>query len=183
MPLKKEITREFILNNAFNFVREKGYQNLTARNLANYMNYSTMPIYSQIESMETLYRETARMSRDLLLEYQFAETGYTPELSLPLGFLRFAIDEKELFKVMMLNDDEAQKQIRADMRDSVKVLIVEYLKKKGLNSEADISRALAKIKNLTIYAQGLAVSYHFQSIELKKTELEEMFIDYYEQVK
>ncbi len=179
MPPKKEITKDMILISAFNLVREQGYLQLTARNLAGYMKCSTMPIYSEIENMEALERDVAGKSLDLLIKYQITRYADDPVLSISLGTLRFSLNEKELFKVMMLNDDPGQKETRALMQNKAREEITEFLRKIGSCTEREITDMQEILKKMMIFTIGLCVSFHFNAVSVTKEELEERIRDYY----
>lgn len=53
MP-KQRITREKILDVAFNLAREKGYEQVVLKNIAFEIGCSIQPIYSYFNNMETL---------------------------------------------------------------------------------------------------------------------------------
>jgi AcrR family transcriptional regulator len=54
MPPRIFITREMLINGAFDFVRKNGIGKLSTRNLANHMDCSTQPIYRAFANMEEL---------------------------------------------------------------------------------------------------------------------------------
>ena len=170
MPPNPAITKEFILEKAFNLVREQGYQQLTARNLASYMNCSTMPIYSQIKNMQDLEREVAQKTLKIFFAYQCREWHREPILSVSLGTLHFFLEERELFKIMMVNDDPSQRETRLAMHDLGHNKLLEFIMEKTeLNEEKKkVSEILRK---MMIFTLGLAVSYVFQPIRVESEEL------------
>ena len=54
---KTKFTKKMILNKAAKFVQTYGFDELTTRNLADYMKMSTQPIYKQFDSMAELKHE------------------------------------------------------------------------------------------------------------------------------
>jgi len=50
-------TRRMILKQTRRFIIQKGFRNVTARNLATYMEMSTQPIYKQFDSIQSLQKE------------------------------------------------------------------------------------------------------------------------------
>ena len=52
MPAVKKITRESIINGAFDVLREKGYSALNARSVAEKTGCSTQPIYNSFKNMD-----------------------------------------------------------------------------------------------------------------------------------
>lgn len=51
---KTKFTKKMILDKAAKFVQTYGFDELTTRNLADYMKMSTQPIYKQFDSMHDL---------------------------------------------------------------------------------------------------------------------------------
>ena len=54
MPKKTTTTKEAIVEGAFQLVREKGHEFLTARNLAAFLGCSTQPVMYQFPNLELL---------------------------------------------------------------------------------------------------------------------------------
>ena len=57
MPRNYLFTREQIVENGLNLVREKGFESLTARSLGERMNSSSKPIFSLFKNMDELKQE------------------------------------------------------------------------------------------------------------------------------
>jgi AcrR family transcriptional regulator len=56
MPPKVKITKKDIINTTISLVREGGADAINARGIANALNCSTQPIFSNFDSMEDLER-------------------------------------------------------------------------------------------------------------------------------
>lgn len=68
MP-KQRITKEMVLDAAFEILRERGEQNVLVKNIAAALSCSVQPIYSYCENMDTLRQELALMSAAFLRNY------------------------------------------------------------------------------------------------------------------
>ena len=180
MPPKTVISKEMIISNAFELVREHGYLELTARNLAERIGCSTMPIYSQIENMQSLERKVAEESLKLLLEYQFVQSHEPVALSLALGLLRFIIKERELAKIMFFNDDPKQSENRSEMRKCAEEEIQKYILTDCDQPRSDIEAVLFKVKSMQLYAFGLAAAVLFGTVKLTENEAVRMLREYYQ---
>lgn len=79
-------------------LRRDGWATVTARSIAQEMGASTMPIYSQVQSMKHLEADLRLRVRTLLVSYQ--TRMYTDQvlLNAALGYVRFARDEPRLFR-------------------------------------------------------------------------------------
>lgn len=113
MPPKVKITKESITKTAIEIVKECGEQALNARTIAAALGCSTQPIFSNFSTMEELLRETIAAAYErIYLNFlkEEAESGKYPKYkSFGLAYIRFAKEEKELFKLLFMRDrkDEA----------------------------------------------------------------------------
>jgi AcrR family transcriptional regulator len=107
MPPKPTFTREDIVEAAFEIIRKQGRSKLSARAIAKELKCSTMPIYSYVSSLQDLKPELAQKFTDLFLQY--TTTAYTGNFLIDnsFGYIRFAREEKELFRIMMVSDEGA----------------------------------------------------------------------------
>ena len=103
MTQKAFFTREAIVGAAFALTREKGWQAVTARNVAKKMGSSTMPIYSSLSSMEEIEAEVRARAEALLLEYQGRDFGGGGSLDMAIGYVTFARDERRLFRFLYID--------------------------------------------------------------------------------
>ncbi len=107
MPPKVKITKEDIVNTALKIVRDKGEDALNARAVAAYLNCSTQPVFSNFATMEDLQNKTLEAAYDLYLGFikKEAESGDYPKYkSFGMAYVRFAKEEKELFKFLFMRD-------------------------------------------------------------------------------
>ncbi len=97
MSKKTTTTKEAIVEGAFQLVREKGHEFLTARNLAAFLGCSTQPVMYQFPNLELL-KEQAYQRADAF------HTAYLLEgedlLEIGLRYIRFAQDEPRLFRFL-----------------------------------------------------------------------------------
>ena len=103
---------EQIIDAAFELVREQGWSGVSTRAIAKKMGSSTMPIYSNVRSVEELQKEVQQKARELLKKFQ--KQPYTEHvlLNLAFGYVVFARDEKNLFRFLYLEKPE-----RLDLED------------------------------------------------------------------
>mgnify|MGYP002626302987 CR=1 FL=1 len=87
MPKKATTTKEDIIEGAFQLVREKGHDSLTARNLAAFLGCSTQPIMYQFPSMDALKDVTYQRADAAHSEYILAAEDL---LGIGLRYIRFA---------------------------------------------------------------------------------------------
>lgn len=102
MPPSKKFSREHVADTAFELVRRTGWPGLSARSIAKELASSTMPIYSNLSSMEEIEDEVRRRALDLLLEHQTKQYTENPFLNLAVGYIAFARSETNLFRFLFL---------------------------------------------------------------------------------
>ncbi len=107
MPPKVRITKEDIINACVDLVRAGGQDAINARAIAAHLDCSTQPIFSNFSSMEDLEKETIGAAYALYLSFlrKEVESGeYPPYKAYGMGYLRFAKEEKQLFRLLFMRD-------------------------------------------------------------------------------
>jgi len=107
MSPRVKIFKENIINAAVNLVRENGEQALNARNIAAALKCSTQPIFSNFATMEELRSAVIEAADDLFNEYikrEIERALYPPYKASGMAYIRFAKEEKELFKLSYMRD-------------------------------------------------------------------------------
>lgn len=107
MPPRPKLSRQAILAAAMELVRANGPDALNARALAKQLGCSTQPIFSNYASMEDLRADVIAAGMERYHQYlaQSMESGmYPPYKASGLGYIRFALEEKELFKLLFMRD-------------------------------------------------------------------------------
>lgn len=105
MARKESITRNDILNAAFEMTQEEGIENVTARKLAAKAGCSTQPIFRIYKNMDELAMalfETAVAYFDQFYSY-FPKGQEFPFGDLGLAYIQFAEREKNLFRLLFLS--------------------------------------------------------------------------------
>ena len=107
MPPKVKITKEEIINTGLDLIRQRGEAAINARELANALGCSTQPIFSNFESMEDLYAQLIGAAFNLYLSFienEIKSEKYPPYKAYGMAYIRFAKEEKELFKLLFMRD-------------------------------------------------------------------------------
>ncbi len=127
MPPKTRITKDDIIKTTIKLVREKGTDSINARSIASALNCSTQPIFSNFESMEELEEAIIISAYDQYLNFikSEVETGKYPEYkSFGMAYIRFAKEEKELFKLLFMRDRTKEDySFSPDFEESVKMIM------------------------------------------------------------
>ena len=107
MPPKFLFTRAEIIEAALRITRRAGLSGLTARSLAAALGCSVKPIFGLFRNMEQVQQEV-RAAADA--QYQAAireamsDGRYPPYKASGMAYIRFAREEKELFKLLFMCD-------------------------------------------------------------------------------
>ena len=112
MPPKFKFTRDEITNAALNVTRKNGISGLTARALAAELGRSVKPIFGLFKNMEEVGQEVF-IASDLLyqnyLREDMAKGKYSPYKASGMAYIRFAKEERELFKLLFMRDRSREK--------------------------------------------------------------------------
>ena len=107
MPPKVRITKEAIVQTAVSLVRTQGSDALNARAIALELGCSTQPIFSNFATMDALRQAVVAAGEVLNQEYidrEMARAEYPPYKASGMAYIRFAKEEKELFKLLYMRD-------------------------------------------------------------------------------
>ncbi len=152
MPRTKVYSREEILRAAAEVVRKSGTVN--ARSVAKELGCSTQPVYSEFENMEDL--KSALMQEAFSCYHNFIEQvqseAVTRYQAFGLGFVRFAREEKGLFRFMYLRerDKNSPPLVEDPYLDDI---ISEMMTLYGM----DEGRARAFHADMAVYSYGLGM--------------------------
>ena len=111
MPPKVKTTKEDIINTALDLVRASGADTINARSIATALGCSTQPIFSNFSSMEELEEQMcdAAYKRYLSFIDIEAKSGKYPTYkAFGMAYIRFAREEKELFKLLFMRDRQGE---------------------------------------------------------------------------
>lgn len=113
MARKERITKNDILNAAFQMVREEGAGQVSARNLAAKAGCSTQPIFRVYKNMEELGAELFAKAAEFFGTYYegFPKKNDTPFVNLGLAYIRFAQEEQNLFRLLFLSENRHGKSL------------------------------------------------------------------------
>lgn len=127
MPPKIKVTKEEIIKTTIELVRKSGQEAINARAIASSLNCSTQPIFSNFDSMEELEQSTILFAYDIYLNFinKEVESGKYPKYkSFGMAYIRFAKEEKELFKLLFMRDRSGEEtSLSPDFDESVQMIM------------------------------------------------------------
>ncbi|MBD5476286.1 MAG: TetR/AcrR family transcriptional regulator [Lachnospiraceae bacterium] len=107
MARKESITKDDIVNAAFEILQEEGIEQVTARKLAAKAGCSTQPIFRVYKNMDELTEDLFVKACDFFQEYygQFIRQTVTPFVHLGNIYIKFANEHKKLFSFVFLSEN------------------------------------------------------------------------------
>ncbi len=134
MPPKNLFTKKTIIAAALDIVRAEGMAALTARSLAQRLGTSTKPIFGLFENMQQVQAGVISAAFDIYQTYLLPEnTPYPPYKASGMGYIRFAGEEKELFRLLFMRDRSGE--VIAENRETVRPQLEQLQQGLGLSEE------------------------------------------------
>lgn len=172
---KKVITRDIILNAAFELVRKEGAAALSIRSIARACDCSTQPIYFSFKSIDEIKDEICEMAMEYFNEYLLkvvAEKNYPEYKAIGMAYVKFAHDESELFKYVFMSKPRIKyDSVDASFEASVGII------KKTLNISDEAARKLHL--EMWIFGHGIATMYITDYLDFDLDTVSDMYKDVY----
>lgn len=155
MAKKLTITKEKILNTAFNIVKEKGIEEVSNRSIAKELNCSIRPIYYQFNNVSELNRELINYIEKYF--YKYLMNNMTNDIpyykQVGINYVKFAREETNLFKVLFMTkrDNTKEEVVTSDYDDYKK--ITELIRLSTKLSDDEINNFHIK---MWIFTHGIA---------------------------
>lgn len=151
MPKKISFTREKILKCSYQLLKEKGIEEITARNIAKKLNCSPVPIYSSFTSMGELKEELMKKAKEEFLFY--VKKNYTDKIlfNIGIGIVYFAKEERQLFSSIFFEQNSYKELI-----NEFNEMIFEEFNKDEKLKKLSIEKQKWLLHKCWIYAHGLA---------------------------
>lgn len=179
MPPKVKITKSDIIRTTVELVRENGEQAINARAIASALNCSTQPIFSNFTSMEELQSEVSAAAYELYLGFlkNDAESGKYPTYkAFGMAYIRFAKEEKNLFKLLFMCDREGMEPVSSpDFEASVEIIM----------KANNISKETAELMHFEMWAfvHGIATMLATSYLSLDWELISGMLTDVYQGIR
>ena len=173
LPTTTKITKEMILNTAFEIAREKGFEKISNRELAKKMNCSIRPIYYQFENVEELnkelYKKIERYFYEFLMDNMIKDVPLYKQIG--INYIKFAIAENNLFKFLFMTEtkDEPSAFITTDEKGFEEV--VKAIKISTKLSDKDIKSFHIK---MWIFAHGIATLSATKSVKFTDEQIQDL---------
>ena len=175
MARKTQISKDVILEAAFNMMLRDGYATINITRLAKEIGCSTQPIAWHFGNMETLRAELLTYSLEFLKDrFAVDEDSVSGALDgIAYRYAELAFDYPNLYKYLYMSEQDGEKMagmaqsLRAENKDKV---IHTLEKEYGISPES----AERYLLNLQLYVHGIASFAVTKGSPLKKEQAMEM---------
>ena len=173
MPAAKKVSKDKIIDAAIEVLRDGGFSAINARSVARRLGCSTQPIYLSFQSMEELKAAPTERAiemhtqrvRDSLRAHEGNDSRYS---SYGMGFVRFAAEEKQLFRWLYLEGEQlGPYQNDVLLPEVIDVIVEEF----GYSQE--VARRFHQ--DMIYFSYGLAILANTDHLHLTEAELRETF--------
>lgn len=155
MPPKAKVTKEMVVDAAFEVARETGWENINARTVAKKLNCSTQPVMYHFATIEELkkaaYAKADRYHTEYLMDIQKPQDGAM--LGIGLNYIRFAVKEANLFCFLFQSGFAAENSL-LEMIDSQDLMPVISAMQEMMN--LDLGQTKDVFITLALFVHGYA---------------------------
>ena len=132
MPAVRKVSKEQIIDAAVEVLRDDGFSAINARSVAKKLGCSTQPIYFSFKNMDELKAALTQRAIELhtqrvwdsLRAHEGSDSRYS---SYGMGFVKFAAEEKQLFRWLYLEGEQpGAYQSDVLMQEVIGVIVDEF---------------------------------------------------------
>lgn len=179
MPRKISYKKKDIEDAAFEFVRKNGHEALNARAVAAQLGCSTQPIFSNFHNMQELMDCVLKRSLEVYnktVANEMADPNHpSPYKAVGMGYIKFAMNEKNLFKLLFMRDRTTEEKTHVE--DSTFVEVLPHIMR-----ALDTTEEMAAKFHLSMWvvvhgiASMIATSYYDWNLEMASQMISEAFV-------
>ena len=102
MPATAKITKEMIIDAAFEIAKEMGAENINARTVSQKLGCSTQPVLYHFKTIEDVRIAAHKKAGEFHIDYVTNLSGKyeRPMLEVGMRYIQFAVEEKNLFRFL-----------------------------------------------------------------------------------
>lgn len=106
MPPKTKITKERIIQAAFEIARAEGIENVNARSISKKLDCSTQPVLYHFSKVEDIRIAAHQLAEEYHMKYVTDLSGKyeTPMLEVGMRYIKFSVEENNLFRYLFLSN-------------------------------------------------------------------------------
>lgn len=173
MPTIIRITKEMILNAAFDITRNEGIEKLSNREIAKKMNCSIRPIYYQFKNSEELYKALYNKINSYF--YDFIMKNIVDDIphykQIGINYIKFAQEETNLFKVLFMSPARNLPNTFVATDKNGFARVIDAIKLSTHLSEKDIKSFHTK---MWIFVHGIATLTVSKSVKFTEEQIRDL---------
>lgn len=176
MPPKYKFTKEEIVKASIEIVNEKGFNNISAREVAKKLNSSSKVIFNLFGNMQGLISEVISYGYNLYENFTkevVSKNKYPTFKATGIAYILFAKEHTEIFKMLFMRKRSTAEMISGE--DDLQPLISVIVKNTGISEE--VARKL-HIENW-IFVHGIAVMIATNYLEWDMPFIDNALTDVY----
>lgn len=164
MPPRAKITKAMVIDAAFEVARRTGAENINARTVSKELNCSTQPVMYHFATIEELKKAAYEKADKFHTEYlmNIPETQEDAMLGIGLNYIRFAVEEPDLFRFLFQSGLAAENSL-LEMINSQELIPVISAMQEEL--DMDIEQTKEVFMTLAMFVHGYASIIANNSLE------------------
>ena len=164
MPPKPKITRDMVIDAAFEVARKTGAENINARTVSKKLNCSTQPVMYHFATIEELkravYTKLDRYHAKYLMKIEEPSKGVM--LGMGLNYIRFAVEEPHLFCFLFQSGFAVENNL-LEMIDSEELVPIISAMQKAIGMNIEQTKKV--FLTISLFAHGYASIIANNSLE------------------
>lgn len=177
MPPATRITKDNILDAAYEIVRVEGMEGVNARAIAKRLNCSIQPIFYQFTHMDELKNELFKKISQTYLEYIHQNVNQTvPYKEIGKGYIRFAKEEPILFRLLFMSDSQGAQE-RYTQREQSFYDVLKYAKECTHLNEKKIEDFHVR---MWIFTHGIATMLATKAFYFTDEQIDQLLTEEFE---
>ena len=164
MPPKAKITKDMVIDAAFEIARTTGAENINARTVSEKLNCSTQPVMYHFSTIEELKKAAYEKSDHYHSEYlmNIKNPQENVMLGIGLNYIRFAIEEPYLFRFIFQSGFAVENSL-LEMIDSEELTPIISVMQKGMDMSIEQTKEV--FITLALFVHGYASIITNNSLE------------------
>lgn len=165
-----------IIECALSITRKEGIEAINARRIGKELNCSLQPVYYYFGTMNTLRNEVIKAANDIYnkcLKNTLNEIGNHFK-SVGINYVRFATQEKELFKLLFMRSANLQSDYKVEVDDNTEEIVKEIIHEFQL-SDSDARKLHFE---LWVATHGIASMIATEYMDFASDQISSMLDDY-----
>lgn len=164
MPPRAKVTKEMVIDAAFEVARETGAENINARTVSEKLNCSTQPVMYHFATIEELKRAVyAKLDwyhTEYLMKIEEPQKGVM--LGIGLNYIRFAVEEPHLFRFLFQSGFAVENNL-LEMIDSPELVPVLSAMQEAIGMSMEQTKKV--FLTISLFAHGYASIIANNSLE------------------